>query len=144
MKLVLDNNLIADEFFEDTVLLGIVAPLPVHQFVWQANHAIGFDFRINNDLEIKIVKKSRDYFFPVFEFQEPGFSLINYLYRNLYDGEYMLPEFKHLDYLWLRKGDLPSSEEDAMLMEDIRNIQGVQLVTELSHQKIKNRINLMF
>jgi hypothetical protein len=144
MKLVLDNDLIADEFFQDTVLLGIMAPMQAHQFVWQANHSIGFDFRINNDLEIKIYRNKRDYFFPVFEFQEPGFSLINYLYRNLYDGEYMLPEFKNLDYLWLRKGELPSREEDALLVEDIRNIQGVQLVTELTHDKIKNRDNLMF
>ena len=56
----------------------------------------------------------------------------------------MLPEFKNLDYLWLRKGELPSREEDALLVEDIRNIQGVQLVTELTHDKIKNRDNLMF
>jgi hypothetical protein len=144
MKLVLDNDLLADEFFEDTVLLGIMAPMAAHQFVWQANHSIGFDFRINNDLEIKIMRKKRDYFFPVFEFQEPGVSLINYLYRNLYDGEYMLPEFKHLDYLWLRKGELPSREEGALLIEDIRNIQGVQLVTELAHNNVKNRFNLIF
>lgn len=90
------------------------------------------------------MRKKRDYFFPVFEFQEPGVSLINYLYRNLYDGEYMLPEFKHLDYLWLRKGELPSREEGALLIEDIRNIQGVQLVTELAHNNVKNRFNLIF
>ena len=144
MKLMLDNDLLADEFFEDTVLLGIMAAMPAHQFVWQANHSIGFDFRINNDLEIKIMRKKRDYFFPVFEFREPGVSLINYLYRNLYDGEYMLPEFKHLDYLWLRKGELPSKQEDSLLIEDIRSIQGVQLVTELAHNNIKNRFNLIF
>jgi hypothetical protein len=144
MKLTLDNDLVAEEFFEDTLLLGIMAPMPAHQFVWQVNHSIGFDFRINHDLEIKILRKKRDYFFPVFDFDEPGFSLSNYLYRNLYDGEYMLPEFKHLDYLWLRKGELPSKEESSLLLEDIRGLQGVQLVTELRHDQIKNRFNLIF
>jgi hypothetical protein len=144
MKLVLDNDQLAEVFFEDTLLLGIMAPIQAHQFVWQINQSIRFDFRINNDLEIKVIRKKRDYFFPVFEFQEPGQSLSNYLYRNLYDGEYLLPEFKHLDYLWLCKGDLPTKTEEALLIEDIRAIPGVQLVVELSQDKIKNKQNLIF
>jgi hypothetical protein len=144
MKLVLDNDQLAEAFFEDTVLLGIMAPMPAHQFVWQVNQSIRFDFRINNELEIKLVRKKRDYFFSVFEYQEPGQSLYNYLYRNLYDGEYLLPEFKHLDYLWLCKGDLPSAAEEKLLIEDIRNIPAVQMVTELSQDKMKNKNNLIF
>ena len=144
MKLVIDNDILAEAFFEDTLLLGIMAPMQAHQFVWQVNQSIRFDFRINNELEIKIIRKKRDYFFPVFEFQEPGQSLSSYLYRNLYDGEYLLPEFKHLDYLWLCKGDLPSKHEEKLLLEDIRNIPGVQLVVELTQDKLKNRNNLIF
>jgi hypothetical protein len=143
MKLVLDNDQITEDFFEDTILLGIMAPLQPHQFVWQVNQSIRFDFRINNELEVEIVRKRRTYYFPVYEFQEPGLSLFNYLYNNLYDGEYLLPEFKHLDYLWLCKGDLPSKDEERMLIEDIRNIPGVQLVVELTNDKIKNKKNLI-
>jgi hypothetical protein len=143
MKLVLDNDQITEDFFEDTILLGIMAPLQSHQFVWQVNQSIRFDFRINNELEVEIVRKRRTYYFPVYEFQEPGLSLANYLYNNLCDGEYLLPEFKHLDYLWLCKGDLPSKEEERLLIEDIRNIPGVQLVVELTQDKIKNKKNLI-
>jgi hypothetical protein len=144
MKLSLDIDEIAEAFFEDTNLLGIMAPMPAHQFVWQVNQSIRFDFRIQSDLEISLKRKNRNYFFPVYAFQEPGYVLTNYIYKNLFDGEYLLPEFKHLDYLWLCKGDLPSPEEEKLLVEDLRNIPGVQMVVELGQEKIKNRQNLMF
>jgi len=144
MKLVLDNDELAEAFFEDTNLLGIMAPMPAHQFIWQVNQSIRFDFRIKNDLEMSLHRRSRKYFFPVYSFQEPGYALSNYVYKNLFDGEYLLPEFKHLDYLWLSKGDLPTKDEEKLLVEDIRNIPGVQVVIELGQEKIKNRHNLIF
>ena len=49
MKLVIDNDQLAEAFFEDTLLLGIMAPMQAHQFVWQVNQSIRFDFRINNE-----------------------------------------------------------------------------------------------
>lgn len=143
MKLKVDNELLVEEFFEDTHLLGIMAPLESHLFVWQVNQGLRFDFRINNDLEIQLNKKKRNYFFTVFQYNEPHRTLTHYLYKNHYDGEYLLPEFKHLDYLWLTKGDLPGEEEYKDLVQGLRNIQGVQLVTELNNEKIKNKQHLI-
>lgn len=143
MKLKIDNELLVEEFFEDTHLLGIMAPVESHQFVWQVNQGMRFDFRINNSLEILLSKKSRQYFFSVYEYNEPNKTLTYYLYKNQFDGEYLLPEFKHLDYLWLTKGDLPSEEEEKALMAGIRNINGVQLVVELTNEKIKNKQHLI-
>ena len=143
MKLKIDNELLAEEFFEDTLLLGIMASLESHQFVWQVNQSLRFDFRINNEIEIQLTKKNRNYFFSVFEFQEPHKALCYYLYKNQYDGEYLLPEFKHLDYLWLIKGDLPLKEDELALINDIRSLPAVQLVIELNNEKIKNKQHLI-
>ncbi|MFT3846140.1 MAG: IPExxxVDY family protein [Lacibacter sp.] len=143
MKLKIDNELLVEEFFEDTRLLGIMAPVESHQFVWQVNQGMRFDFRINNSLEILLSKKNRQYFFSVYEYNEPNKTLTYFLYKNQFDGEYLLPEFKHLDYLWLTKGDLPSEEEEKALMAGIRNINGVQLVVELTNEKIKNKQHLI-
>lgn len=71
-------------------------------------------------------------------------ALEYYLYKNQFDGEYLLPEFKHLDYLWLTKGDLPGKEDENKLVNDIRNIPGVQLVVELTNEKIKHKQHLIF
>jgi len=66
-KLSLNNHELAEEFFEDTRLLGIMAPVKDYQFCWQLNNLLGMDFRINHDIEIQLKRKKRDYFFTVFE-----------------------------------------------------------------------------
>ena len=144
MKLKLDFEELADDFFSDTRLIGIVAPLKDYQFCWHLNQLLRFDFRNNNDIEIQLNKKKRDYFFSVFEFREKNNSLVHYLYNNQFDGEYLLPEFKHLDFLWLLKGDPVADDTMQSIMQAIRTINGVQLVMELTNEKIRNRGHLIF
>ena len=144
MKLKLNTEEMAVEFFEDTRLLGIVAPVKDYQLCRLLNQLFRFRFRMNNDIEIQLSKKQRKYFFPVYEYCEPNSSLIHYLYNNEDDGEYLLPEFRHLDYLWLLKGDLVENESVSDMINSIRNINGVQLVMELTNEKIRNKGHLIF
>src|SRR6187402_919160 len=144
MKLKLDMEEMADDFFEDTRLIGIVAPLKDYVLCWQLNHLFRFQFRNNPDIEIQLTKKQRRYFFSIFEYGEPNTSLTHYLYNNQYDGEYLLPEFKHLDYLWLIKDDIIQDDEVNALMTSIKTIPAVQLISELTNEKIKNKQHLIF
>jgi hypothetical protein len=144
MKLKLDLDDLANDFFEDTRLAGIVAPLKSYQFCWHLNHLLHFDFRINNDIEIQLAKKNRNYYFSVFEYREPTGSLVHYLYNNQYDGEYLLPEFRHLDFLWLMKGDTVADSFFQQILGSVKTINGVQLVMELTNEKIKNKGHLIF
>jgi hypothetical protein len=144
MKLKLDLDDLANDFFEDTRLAGIVAPLKSYQFCWHLNHLLHFDFRINNDIEIQLQKKNRNYYFSVFEYREPTGSLVHYLYNNQYDGEYLLPEFRHLDFLWLMKGDVVADAYFQQIIGSVKTINGVQLVMELTNEKIKNKGHLIF
>jgi len=143
-KLALNNHALAEEFFEDTRLLGIMAPVKDYQFCWRLNSKLRMDFRINNNIEIQLKRKSRDYFFSVFEYCEPVGSLAYYVYNNQFDGEYLLPEFRHFDFLLLMKGDVVSDEKMQQAISAIRGINGVQLVTELTNEKIKNKEHLVF
>lgn len=144
MKLKIDNEALAQEFFEDSVLLGIVAPVKDYQFSWLLNRSLGFHFRVNNDMEIQLTKKQRKYFFSIYEYPIPNVTLAHYLYNNQHDGEYLLPEFKHLDFLWLIKGDPVAAEDLNSLMQSIRSLPGVQLVTEMTNEKIKHKQHLIF
>ena len=146
MKLRIDNETLAREFFEDSILLGIVAPIKDYQLSWQLNQLLGFDFRLNNDFEIQLKRKTRTYFFSIYEYKIPSVSLTHYLYNNQFDGEYLLPEFKHLDFLWLIKGEGEpvSSEEQKNLIQSIKMLPGVQLVIEMTNEKIKNKQHLIF
>ncbi|ULQ55728.1 IPExxxVDY family protein [Flavihumibacter rivuli] len=144
MKLKLDVSEMAEEFFEDSKLLGIVAKVKDYQFCWQLNQRFRFRFRLNNDIEIQLSKKQRNYFFPIYQYPEPNSSLIHYLYNNHHDGEYLLPEFKHLDFLWLVKGDVIDQVALQEIIQSIRSISAVQLVTELTNEKIKHKDHLIF
>jgi hypothetical protein len=143
-KLALNNHELAEEFFEDTRLLGVIAPVKDYQFCWQLNGMLRMDFRINNEIEIQLKRKKRDYFFSVYEYCEPTGTLGYYVYNNKFDGEYLLPEFKHFDFLLLMKGDIVSDELLRQTIDSIRAIHGVQLVTELTNEKIKNKEHLVF
>ena len=142
-KLILDTGQLTYEFFDDTRLLGIMAPVKDYQFCWHLNNTIGLNFRNNNDLEIQLTKKQRNYFFAVYEYCEPTRFLTHYVYNNQFDGEYLLPEFKHLDFLWLMKGDEVSNDALLETIQTIKMINSVQLVLELTNEKIKNREHLV-
>lgn len=144
MKLKLEFDDLADDFFDNTRLMGIVAPIRNYQFCWHLNQLLQYDFRINSDIEIQLFKKQRNYYFSIFEYREPTTSLVHYLYNNQYDGEYLLPEFRHLDFLWLLKGDVVTDESLHQLTVATKSIPGVQMVTELTNEKIKNKGHLIF
>ena len=144
MKFRLDTENLTDDFFEDARILGIVAPLKDYQFCWQLNNCLRFDFRLNNQIEIEVAKKKRKYFFKVYEYCEPCSSLRHYLYNNQFEGEYLLSEFRHLDFLWLMKDDKVTDGLLKDLVNTIRIIDGVQLVTELTNEKIIHKDYLIF
>jgi len=144
MKLRIDNEAMLEEFFEDTRLLGIVASIEQYRFCWHLNQLLNFDFRINNSIEIHLNKKTRNYFFPIYQYGEQSGTIKHYLYNNEDDGEYLLPEFRHLDFLWLMKDDVMQDHELSVLMNSIKTIPSVQMVVELTNEKIKNKQHLIF
>ena len=144
MKLRIDNEAMLGDFFENTRLLGIVASIEQYRFCWYLNQILNFDFRINNNLEISLNKKTRNYFFTIYQYGELSGTINHYLYNNEDDGEYLLPEFRHFNFLWLMKDDVMKDEEVVVFMNSIRTIPSVQLVVELTNEKIKNKQHLVF
>jgi hypothetical protein len=144
MKLKIDTETLIEEFFESTCLLGIVAPVKDYLFSWHINQAMGYHFTLNHSIEIQLRKKERNYFFSIYEYAVQGTNMVHYLYNNEDDGEYLLPEFKHLDFLWLAKGEEMSKEEVSALQKSLKILPSVQLVTEMTDEKIKNKQFLIF
>ncbi len=144
MKLRIDNEAMLGEFFENTCLLGIVASMEQYRFCWHLNQLLNFDFRINNSIEIHLNKKDRHYFFPIYQYGKHAGTIKHYLYNNENDGEYLLPEFRHLDFLWLMKDDVLQDQELSVLISSVRTIPSVQMVVELTNEKIKNKQHLIF
>ncbi|MDQ6813411.1 MAG: IPExxxVDY family protein [Bacteroidota bacterium] len=143
MKLILDNEAITDDFFSDTRLVGIMAPIKNYQFCWQLNNLLGFNFRLDTEIDKQLRRKNRQYFFSVYQHEENNF-LRYYLFHNHCDGEYLLPEFKHMDFLLLMKGDYVDDQNCSHIINTIKSIASVQMVTELTNEKIKNKEHLVF
>lgn len=144
MKLKLDIDSLNEDFFEDTRLLGIIAPVKNFQLCWKLNNLLGFNFRLNADIEIHLKKRTRSYYFNIYESKEPNSFLSHFLYHNQFDGEYLLPEFKHMDFLWLMKGDCVEDEKCNWIKQAVKSIAGVQLVAELTNEQIKTKGNMVF
>ncbi len=133
-----------EDFFRDARLVGIVSRMKEYQLCWQLNRELSFGFRMNNELEVVLMKKGKKCYFPVYEYEEPTRFTTHYLYNNHYRAEFLLPELKHIDFIWLLKGDFYSAEELQWLMDGIRALRDVQLVVPVRPGELKNRENLIF
>ncbi|HUX83747.1 MAG TPA: IPExxxVDY family protein [Chitinophagaceae bacterium] len=139
----LNNDSVSDQFLDDSRLIGMVTPMKDYQLCWEINQALRFDFRLEPDLEIQLKKGRKTIFFNVFRYQETMKSVIHYLFNNHFRAEFLLPELKHFDCLWLVKGDYYLTGELKLLLERVREIGSVRLVSELSLEEVKNRQNLI-
>ena len=143
MKLVLDNNVLTEDFFSDTRLLGIMAPVKNYYFCWLLNNLLGYGFRLDTDIDKPLRKKKRQYNFSVYTHSEDDF-LKYHLFHNHCDGEYLLPEFRNIDFLLLMKGDFIEDSKCSDVIATIKNMPSVQMVIELTNEKIKNKQHLVF
>ena len=142
-KLKLNISKIEGNFFAGSRLLGVMSQLKNYRFCWLVNAWLHYDFRLNADIEIQLRRKGRIYFFGVYQFCETDCEMEHYIYHNQFEGEYLLPEYKHFDFLWLIQADIISEEYFTVLQQNLKNITGIQLVTELPLEKIKNKENLI-
>lgn len=142
MKLRLDDDQMSDHFFEDTRILGIVCTLKNYQFCWNIERLLQIDFRTAPDLQIPMEKNRRSYSFTVYEFIHSTSAKEHFLYSNKHDGEFLLPELQHLDFVWLVRDPFQDNEFFIKLQQQLRSISGVQMVIEVPHDKIKSRDNL--
>ena len=143
-KLILDINGIEDNFFTGARLLAIMSLIKNYRFSWLINANLNFDFRLNTDIEVQLKKKGRNYFFEVYQYCDTDCETEHYIYHNQFEGEYLLPEFKHFDFLWLVKADIFNEENFVLLQQNLKKIDSIQLVTELTQEKIRHKSNLIF
>ena len=141
MKLRLEESSSPD-FFEGSYILGIVSTLKNYLFCWHIQHHLNIYFGTSEDMQINLVKNQRTYSFTVYEYSDP-LSLDHYqLFTNKNDGEFLLPELQHLDYIWLFKGVNGNLLNFKKIQSLLKNIPGVQMVVDIDQSRIKSKNNL--
>jgi hypothetical protein len=108
-----------------------------------AKQYAGLYFSADIELEKQLRKKKRQYHFSVYQHKEEAF-LNYYLFHNHCDGEYLLPEFRHIDFLFLMKGDYVDDTKCNSVITSIKTIEPVQMVLELTSEQIRNKEHLVF
>jgi hypothetical protein len=142
-QLTIDNDLLAEEFFEDSCLMGIMAPVPDYHFCNLLKEQLGLTFKNDLSSEIQLKRKNRNYFFSVFRFNEVNSPIEHVLYNNRHDGRYLLPECRHIDYVWMIHGQQSADAPVQELMHVLRSLKEVLLLAELSADKVKHKKNLI-
>ena len=66
----------------------------------------------------------------------------HFLYSNKHEGEFLLPELQHFDFIWLIRDPFHDESAFSRIQLMIKEIPGVQLVAEVAHDKIKSKDNL--
>ena len=143
-NLLLDVGDSYEAFFEDAIIIGIVAPYKSYKFCLRLNNLLNFNFKLNTEIQILLRKKDRNYAFPVYQSDVPHSFVKHYLYDNRNDGETLLPEFKNIDFIWLIKGASSYENQLNEMLQIIHSISGVQLATEIKTAHLPNRQNLIF
>ncbi len=138
-KLVLDTALLEEEFFEDVSIFGIVSALDFHQFVWTINQYMAMDFKRNHELEIEIQKV----YFPIYTATNETALLEHYIYCNRNRTNFLLPEAKNIDYIWLIRTTNNRKAITAQIGQYLSKIKTIEYSFEIQSTHIKNKQHLI-
>jgi hypothetical protein len=142
-RLAINNDLLAEEYFEDAQLIGIQCALPPQKLVWLINAHCQYEFKYYPANDITLTKKGRKLHYAVFMCQEGRFVLQHIIYTNQQQGEYLLPELKHFDFIWMMKTERNIESLVAHLTEELKTIDRVQLALEIDCAKILHKKHLV-
>jgi hypothetical protein len=137
-KLTLNMSGMEEAFFSDTVLIGLVSRLPAHRICWMLNRRFGLCFRRQADLDICVPdQEGAECYFPMYEYTVPLSDERHLLYRLKTRGEFLVPELKQLDFLWMiQSSDAADAAEE--LTPFLREQEDIQLAQILSADRLKH------
>ena len=141
-KMVLDTSAMQDDFFADTAMIGIGTAQQGYRFCWILNRHFDINFLRDPEQNICVQKKDSKYYFPIYQYTLPNSNHKYLLYKLKNGNEFLLPETRQLDYLWLIQTATPN--DDALeIARELRNIPDVQLAQIIEADELKNLNNLL-
>lgn len=165
----IDTSEMTRNFFRDAAFAGIASPLPVYRFCWLLNTRLEMDFRNMPEYTIEMgVGKGNKlkrvtaapapglfadasteppaasrFYFPTFIFEPPASATRHIIYTLKQDNQFLVPELKHLDFLW--KVEASDAEHLLhLLLPAVQQMRDVQAARLISHDSLlKSAENLL-
>jgi len=151
----------------DFVLIGISSHAKDYRICWALNNRLNIEFKKTDPLEIKGSKKqSTPSFFSSFIFDDTENFLEYFVLANLSEGktpltnknslfeesvggdqssenEYLVPEYKHLNFFFIVKGDIDTNRVGELVAE-IKQLEMVLTAIAIDVTTLKSKHNLIF
>lgn len=129
-------------FDYDFMLLGIVSLEKAHRLVWFINRELSYQFAHDGELvlyeeEIPVAAYTK------YAFTDEINHLDFFLIENKDESSYLIPELRQVDFFMMIKGALDFLDVKT-LITNMKPIEPIQLITEIDHQKLKSKQNLIF
>ncbi len=134
-KLILDQAYLEEEFFENSLMLGLVCPLASYKFIWQLQTFLQFDFQRNHDFDVEV----KGCHFPIFYLQEIDKMIEHFIFANRRQGVYLVPELKNIDYIWLLKGNNGLLPYRADIVEKLKKVSSIDSCFHVPIDSLKSK-----
>lgn len=138
-KNILDNRLLEAEFFEDVMLTGIVCPYEPYRFAWAVASHLPYPFE-NDPMQTICVQ---DEPFAVYTWVDECRLIEHFLIANRHKTSFLLPEIRHIDFLWMCKGNIRYQPDLDALSGRLRDIPGVVTTFPIDPDLLPNREHLI-
>lgn len=129
-------------FDYDFALLGIVSQEKPHRLAWLVNNHLGMQFYHHGELVFYDQEIPKNHF-TRYHYADEINHLQLYIIENKDNGTYLIPELRNVDYFLLFKGALDFVDPQEYI-NGLKPVDSIQLVTEIDHQKLKSKQNLIF
>jgi hypothetical protein len=127
----------------DYRLAGIASSLKEYKLCYHLNHLLSCDFRKLKDLVFVPTDRMRTLQFSVFKAGEEEDKNQFLVFSNKNLGEFLLPEISQFDYLLRIEGKF-GEDEMKKLLEQIKQLPEVLMVTSIPLKKIKSKERLVY
>lgn len=129
-------------FDYDFLLLGIVSQEKAHRLVWFINNQLSYHFAHDGEL-VMYEEEEPVAAYTKYAFTDEMNHLEFFIVENKDESSYLIPELRQVDFFMMIKGALDFLDVKT-LITNMKPIEPIQLITEIDHQKLKSKQNLIF
>ena len=139
-KFNLDSN---EDEVADFLLVGICSHAKIYRLCWSVNQAMNLKL-VNSNKSIDLIdkKKKTKQSFEIYNYMDEESRVNFHIIPNKIPSGFLLPEFKHIDYIMLLNENILINVNDIIIR--LRQSDQVLTAFEIKTEDVKSIENLLF
>jgi hypothetical protein len=121
---------------------GINSAMEDYRFCWHLNKILKWELKRVNDVEFYNLKEKKEMQFNAYKYENDTDLYTIEILQNKRANCVLLPELKHIDYLFLFQGEEDYFNKDE-ITQFLGQIPAIQSIFEIDINKIKSKHNLL-